>query len=126
MLSCKQCTFTCDSEKELSRHRSEQHSQPSPVSIDGKRVEFIRNIHDNTMACPLSDCEYSMVNRTPFTRHVRAHGLTAWKRPLLDGDDDLDGDDGSVPSPKKARTVVKGKYASVFKYSYTHMHHRFS
>lgn len=103
MHSCTLCSFTCLTIRELTRHRSENHSTPDAVSIGGLCTSIVRAVHDNHLECPLPACSYRCVTRTPFSRHLVSHELKPYKRPP---DDEI-----ADPPSKKAKTtnVPNGK-----------------
>jgi len=60
----------------LPHHRTEFHTVPVPMVIDGKVTQFLRDA-DNNLVCPISRCGKRYSRRSNYLRHLREHGFNS-------------------------------------------------
>lgn len=68
---------------DLVKHRSEYHSLPSPVIINGEPMTVLRR--DGRLICPVPQCGAAYKTRTSFKKHVDTNHATSDSLLLANG-----------------------------------------
>ena len=112
MPECEHCGTTCAN---LAQHRSEFHSVPPDMLIDGVSTRFYRGGPDNALKCPVSGCSNTHTRRSNFVRHLKDHGAVV-TTPQLNGKRSLSSSVESLTDGARKKTkLVVNKVGKVFK-----------
>lgn len=113
MHKCEDCGEMCAN---LAHHRSEFHSVPRAMLVNGVWTDFQRDGDDSALECPVSGCNNRHKRRSNFVRHLKNdHGLNA-TTPQSNGKRSLSSSVESLAeSTRKKTKIVVDKVGKVLK-----------
>jgi predicted RNA-binding Zn-ribbon protein involved in translation (DUF1610 family) len=104
---CDECGESFDTTASQCRHKSEHHSIPKPVVINGVETQITRDAN-GFLVCPYTSCDATKKTRTSMKKHLVGHSSNVPADTTVVQPSKRAGIGDAAPICSKRRKVVQG------------------